>query len=59
MSDAPKLLGDYSTPAFDYGDVVICDRRGGREPRTKGRAPSTRVSGLAVRGRLAARAAVG
>src|SRR5262245_30832007 len=24
----PKLLGTYRTPAFDYGDVVTCARRG-------------------------------
>src|SRR5258708_7726444 len=24
----PKLLGSYSTPAFSYGDVVSCARRG-------------------------------
>src|SRR5262249_25716201 len=24
----PRLLGSYATPAFDYGDVVTCARRG-------------------------------
>src|SRR5262249_41734447 len=24
----PKLLGSYATPAFEYGDVVFCERRG-------------------------------
>lgn len=29
MPDAiPKLLGNYATPAFEYGDVVVCERRG-------------------------------
>ena len=28
MPSAPRLLGSYSTPAFDYGDVVECARRG-------------------------------
>src|SRR5262245_61084116 len=28
MPTPPKLLGSYATPAFDYGDVVFCERRG-------------------------------
>src|SRR5262249_41399153 len=28
MNATPKLLGSYATPAFDYGDVVFCERRG-------------------------------
>ena len=28
MNATPKLLGSYSTPAFEYGDVVTCERRG-------------------------------
>jgi hypothetical protein len=28
MTVLPKLLGTYSTPSFDYGDVVECARRG-------------------------------
>ena len=28
MPAPPKQLGTYATPAFDYGDVVECARRG-------------------------------
>jgi hypothetical protein len=28
MTSPPKLLGEYVTPRFDYGDVVRCARRG-------------------------------
>jgi len=28
MTAPPKLLGSYSTPRFEYGDVVRCARRG-------------------------------
>jgi hypothetical protein len=28
MTSPPKLLGEYVTPRFDYGDVVECARRG-------------------------------
>ena len=27
-SATPKLLGSYAMPAFSYGDVVRCARRG-------------------------------
>ena len=28
MNATPKLLDSYATPAFSYGDVVTCARRG-------------------------------
>jgi hypothetical protein len=28
MTTPPRLLGTYQTPAFNYGDVVRCARRG-------------------------------
>ena len=28
MSTPPRVLGTYATPAFSYGDVVRCARRG-------------------------------
>jgi hypothetical protein len=28
VTTPPRLLGTYQTPAFSYGDVVRCDRRG-------------------------------
>ncbi|QDU18479.1 hypothetical protein [Urbifossiella limnaea] len=61
--DPPRLLGTYSTPAFKYGDAVMCEVRGevlitgltcARIPWPVGKRPASQGRALVVYAGLAA-----